>query len=111
MEIPLESEGDVTILCPAGRLDAHTSPEFERFVLETISGGSSKLLIDGAQLEYLSSAGLRALLAATKKIRSQNGNIGLCSLKPQLIEIIEIAGFNSLIPVYPDRQSALAALA
>lgn len=111
MEIPLETQGNITILSPSGRLDAHSSPEFEKFVLEKIEAGTAKLLIDGANLDYLSSAGLRALLAATKKVRSLNGNIGLCSLKPQLNEIIEIAGFNSLIPIYPDRESALAALA
>jgi len=111
MEITLETNGAVTVLLPNGRLDAHTAPEFENFVLEKIEGGAHKLLIDADGLDYLSSAGLRALLSATKKIRSLQGNLALCSLKPQLAEIIQIAGFDTLIPIYPDREAALAAVA
>ncbi len=111
MQIAQESQDGILILLPQGRLDAHTSGEFESFVLQAIDGGAKKLLIDATQLEYLSSAGLRALLAATKKMRTLAGTIALCSLQPQLKEIIEIAGFNSLIPVYADRPAALAAVA
>jgi len=111
MQLSQETAQNVTIITPEGRLDAQTAAAFEAQALAIVTEGAHRLLIDGTKLDYMSSAGLRALLAVTKKVRSLSGSIGLCHLQPQLKEIIEIAGFQSLIPVYPDRTTAVAGLA
>jgi anti-anti-sigma factor len=51
-------DGDVTVLSVDGYLDAHTAPEFERAVQAAIDAGRVRLVVDGAQLKYISSAGL-----------------------------------------------------
>jgi len=109
MDIAFSPVDGVILVSPTGRLDAHSAADFEARLGAEIDGGAKQLVIDGTGLEYLSSAGLRALLGITKKIRTSGGTIALCHLQPQLVEIMEIAGFNSLIPTYPDQAAAVAA--
>nr|WP_294525152.1 STAS domain-containing protein [uncultured Rhodopila sp.] len=99
-----------TILMPAGRLDTAAAPAFEREMIAATAAGGSRLLIDLANLAYVSSAGLRVFLVAAKRLRAEGGRIALCGLQPQVAEVFDISGFAAIVPVYADRQAALAAL-
>jgi anti-anti-sigma factor len=95
---------------PGGRLDSATAPGFEREMIAATQAEVRRLLIDLANLAYVSSAGLRVLLLAAKRMRAAGGRIALCGLQPRVAEVFEISGFGAIVPVYPDRDSALAAL-
>ena len=99
-----------TILMPGGRLDTAAAPAFELEMVAATKSGTLRLLIDLANLVYVSSAGLRVLLKAAKQLRAMDGRIALCGLQPQVAEVFAISGFGAIVPVYPDRESALAAL-
>lgn len=99
-----------TILTPSGRLDTAAAPLFEREVEAATASGNARVLIDLADLSYISSMGLRALLTAAKRINAKGGRLALCALQAQVAEVFEISGFNAIVPVYKDRESALAAL-
>lgn len=71
---------------------------------------SVSLLIDLRELVYVSSAGLRVILMAAKRVRAKGGRIALCGLQPQVAEVFEISGFGAIVPIHADRESALAAL-
>src|SRR6185369_7146154 len=66
MEIAEERIGDVLVLRPAGRLDGNSAAHFERALLAQIDSRPARLVLDLAELEYVSSAGLRAILLAVK---------------------------------------------
>lgn len=99
------------ILAPKGRLDSATAPAFETEFMASAEG-ADRLLIDFSGLTYISSAGLRVVLKAAKKMQSKGGRVALCSLGPQVAEVFEISGFSSLsiFSIHPERDSALAAL-
>ena len=99
-----------TILMPTGRLDTAGANAFEREMMAATQAENRRLLIDLADLVYVGSAGLRVLLIAAKRLRASGGRIALCGLQPQVAEVFDISGFAAIVPVYADRQTALAAL-
>jgi anti-sigma B factor antagonist len=108
MEIFETNTNGVVILGVAGRLDASNAPSLEAKLLGLIAGGSQRFVIDCAQLDYISSAGLRTLLVAAKRLNASGGKIVLASLKDQIKEIFDIAGFSSIFHVYRTQDEALA---
>ncbi len=92
------------------RFDAYSAKEVEAFLQEKISSGNTKILCDFSGTDYISSAGLRVLLAAAKALKKVEGKIGLCSLKGPVREVFETAGFVPLFPIFADEKEALAGL-
>jgi anti-anti-sigma factor len=101
---------DISVVSPQGRLDSATSMNFERNLLEDIDSGATRLLIDFSKLDFISSAGLRTILLAAKRIRAAGGRMSLCSLNIQIAEVFEISGFSSILDIQPSYDAAVARL-
>ncbi|MEJ2428701.1 MAG: STAS domain-containing protein [Deltaproteobacteria bacterium] len=99
MEVLEKRQDGICILELLGRLDSNTSPEFEKKLFEVIDDGTRSVVVDFANLDYISSAGLRVLLKAAKELKRSDGKIVLCSMKDYIKEVFEIAGFVSLFPI------------
>lgn len=97
-------------LRPKGRIDSATGPVFEKEVLQQIDEGQRRVLLDFTDLVYISSAGLRIILLAAKRMKSVGGRLALCSLNPQIAEVFEISGFSRILDVQPTRDAALSVL-
>ncbi|MDP8227167.1 MAG: STAS domain-containing protein [Candidatus Celaenobacter polaris] len=110
MEIKQDKHGDVAVLNLIGRLDANTSGELESVLIPMIGEGKKKIVLDFSALEYISSAGLRLLLLAAKKLRNNKGNIILCSMKDFIKEIFEISGFTPIFKIVDTKEAALKEL-
>jgi len=108
MEIVIEESGEVRILKFQGKLDTNTAPKAEAEVFGLIESGASKLLVDFEQLDYVSSAGLRFLLATAKKLKSDQGVLKICGLNPTVQEVFDISGFSSILSVFSDQAQALS---
>jgi anti-sigma B factor antagonist len=91
-----------------GHLDTNTSPEAESAINTLIETGARKVLINFAALEYISSAGLRVLLATAKKLKASGGDLKICSLNDTVQEVFDISGFSSILTVSKDQDEALA---
>ncbi len=81
-------------MMPIGRLDTTTAPQFEQEIKKYIS--VPNLQVDFKNLEYISSAGLRVLLAVYKQVTKQGGTMKLCNLNDQVMEVFEITGFKKI---------------
>jgi anti-anti-sigma factor len=110
MKISESNQDDIVIIGVSGRLDASNASELERVLLAQIDSGATRLLVDCAQLDYISSAGLRVLLVAAKRLKGSNGAVVLTGLKESIKEVFDIAGFSPIFRIFPDRAAALAAL-
>jgi len=108
VEIESRKEDKFCVVRVKGRMDAVSAPEFETACSERIEMGESAFLVDLEGLEYISSAGLRALLVIAKKLKSNNGSISFCSLKPVVERVFSLSGFESMFPLYDSVQNALA---
>jgi anti-anti-sigma factor len=111
MDISEERLGDVLVVAPAGRIDSTTSGALERKLIERLAAGEKRLLIDLLGVEYISSAGLRVLLVAANRLKAGDGRLALCSLSQSVLEVFELAGFNSLCTIDPSREQALVRFA
>lgn len=109
MEISISESGDVRILSFQGNLDTGTSPEAESQINDLIEAGAQKLLVNFEQLEYISSAGLRVLLATAKKLKPGGGNLKICCLNQTVQEVFDISGFATILSVTASEEEALSA--
>ena len=91
---PNGAELTVTI---TGRLDTTTAPQLEAEFKQNI-GGVEKLVLDFAELEYLSSAGLRVLLAA-QKVMNKQGEMIIKNVNDTINEIFEVTGFIDILTI------------
>ncbi len=107
MEIDTRKENSVVVVSVKGRMDAVTTPEIENKLSQIIDGGEKKLLVDLKQLDYISSAGLRALLATAKRLKGEQGDIVFANLEGHVKEVFEISGFYSIFKVYDSTETAL----
>ena len=110
MEINQEKNDEVNIVGLKGRLDAGTSGSLEEVLNALVDAGEEKVLVDCRELDYISSAGLRVLLAAAKQFKKHEGSIVLSALNPNVKQVFEISGFTSIFPIYGTREEAQGAL-
>jgi len=106
LELTIEEESvkEGKLLRLDGRLDATTSPFLET-TLERLSGENhKKILLDFSRVNYLSSAGMRLLLAYTKRLK---GGLILFSIHEDAMEIIKMAGFERILNIHSGEKEAL----
>ncbi len=99
MEIQSKTGHGFTTLFITGSLNAITAPEAETAMAGAIDAGASNLILNLAGLDYISSAGLRALLTTSKRLARQDGRVVLCELQPAVRKILEISGLLSIFAV------------
>ena len=110
MDITQEKKDNVNVVNIKGRLDASTAGQLEEALAEFNDEERVRILVDCLELDYISSAGLRVLLAAAKEVKKQSGKICLSSLNPNVKQVFEISGFTSIFPIYVSTSEALADL-
>lgn len=96
MSLDQETRADITIFKPKGRLDSATSIPLELAVLERLQSGCKRLIFDLSGVDYISSAGLRVILLAGKKLRTVEGRLVLCGLREEVRGVFEMSGFLAL---------------
>lgn len=110
MEISQEKKNNINVVKITGRLDASTAGSLEEAFHVFYDENKVKVLVNCEALDYISSAGLRVLLATAKEFKKQDGKIGLCNLNPNVKQVFEISGFTSIFPIYENEEKGLAAL-
>ena len=100
-----------TVLTVQGKLDQLSAEEFHRLLLPhlaTCGADAQALVIDLSDVQYVSSAGLRIFMLASREVKPRNGKISLCGLQPVVREIFEISKFSLLFPIHDRIEDALA---
>ena len=106
MDINAERDGTLLTAKPVGRLDGTTSRKFEDDLKLSIGDDRCNVLLDLSEIQYISSAGLRAILLITKSVTSKGDKLALCSLTNPVKEVFEISGFDRIIPIYDTFEEA-----
>lgn len=97
MTIEMKRNIEELVLQIIGRLDTTTAPALEKTIMENVSG-IKNLTLDLKELEYISSAGLRVLLSAQKKMQ-QIGKMKVINVCEEVIEVFEITGFADILTI------------
>ncbi len=115
MEIGINTSpdnGGIAIIEVEGRMDALSVGEFEEKVIPQCSAeGITGYIIDFAKLIYISSAGLRAILKVAKLCKEQGRKVAICNLAPEVHDVFKISGFDLIITVCENLDSAKSAVA
>jgi len=107
IEIRQEQHGDVRLLALSGRLDTETAADLELALQDLQADGASHFVIDLADIGYVSSAGLRVLLALAKQLDGGRGSLKLCALNEAVRQVFDVAGFSRMFAIFPNRDAAL----
>lgn len=113
MELLASRHADVVVIGITGRIDHLNAEVFKSGIAAYIAAcqsGGDRVLFDLANLEYISSAGLRVLMLASKSTRPVGGEIAVAAPRPVVREILDITRFNLVFPVYDSVDEGLRAL-
>ncbi len=107
MEIAVSDAGEVKVVRIEGKLDTQSSPDAQAQLTQLIDQGATKLVVNFEKLAYISSAGLRVLLAAAKQLKGNSGELRICSLNEVVQEVFDISGFTTILTVTKTEPEAL----
>lgn len=107
MEITTKLDSGITIMYPDGRVDTSTAKSFEEGVMKIIPD-KEFVIISFSHIEYISSAGLRVILMAGKKMASMNGQLALADMPEKIHEVFKMSGFDKILKIYPTVAEAKA---
>ncbi len=109
MELSVKPLKQVDIISVSGRIDSATTREFENALKGLQDRGRHKLVLQLKDLEYISSNGLRAMVATLKHVRSHNGDLILLQPSDRIRDTLGLVGFQSLFNIYDDALDAVDA--
>ncbi|RKY61262.1 MAG: anti-anti-sigma factor [Candidatus Neomarinimicrobiota bacterium] len=106
MQVKIEKIENIYIFSIEGNLDSNTAGDLEKKLIPVIDPNNTRFILDFSELNYISSAGLRVLLSAAKKLNQFRGKLILCSVKKDIKEVFEIAGLLPIFPIVDDPEAA-----
>jgi anti-sigma B factor antagonist len=110
MEINIAERNRVNVVSIVGKIDASNAGRVSVALDNLVNEGKVLLVGDFDRVDYISSAGLRVILAALKSARNQKGDFCLANVKDNVDTVLEYSGFKRLIKLFRDVDSAITAL-
>lgn len=111
MEITYDRRDAAVVVTVSGSIDTLTSGSLAESLAEQIETGARRLVLDMSGVDYISSAGLRSLLAAVKLARRQGGDFRLAEVDQLVLKVLTLSGFTSILKLYDDVGQAVASFA
>lgn len=100
MEITITDMNRATLFKIAGRVDSSNASQLGDALTDRISRGVLNIVVDLEKVDYMSSGGLRELVAALKRVKKDGGDLRLCSPSPRVRDVLELAGLDSLFQIF-----------
>lgn len=113
MNLPTREQAGVLVVSVSGRIDHAIAEEFTRALdplLARCVQGQPPVLLDFSQVMYISSAGLRVLMMASRQAKAQQGGFAIAALTPLVQEVFTISRFNLIVPCYASIEAACKVL-
>lgn len=98
----LAPQEGISVIALTGQLDAHTAPEFEKFLEQIVRGEKKrKLILDFSSLEYISSAGLGVLMGFIEDVRADGGDMKFALVPEKIYHVLDLLGFPVVFTITP----------
>jgi anti-anti-sigma factor len=107
LDVTVTALNRVDLLEVKGRVDSSTAPQLGDALNAQIGQGTTNIVVDLSAVDYMSSAGLRELVAALKKVKKSGGDLRLCAPSERVLEVLELAGLDSIFEMYDDQVTAV----
>lgn len=105
--VGFRSRDSVEVLDLKGELDAHTASELEAAIQKCESEDRFKIVVNGRDLQYISSAGLGVFMAYIEEIREKQGDIKIAALQPKVFNVFDLLGFPMLFDILETEEEAV----
>lgn len=117
MKIEIAPRDTATLVHLQGQLDSNAAPTLEKRLMAVLNEQAdaqsndqpNALILDCSATDYVSSAGLRVLLVVAKHCRQQQRRFMLCAVNDEVMQVLQITGFQRVLELQPDLDQALAA--
>ena len=110
MECSEKPAGDSVILLPAGRIDLSNAEDFREILLKAVAAAKAAVILDLSRIEYISSAGLRSLMIASKAGAGRGIKFGVSAMQPVVKEIFTISRFHLVFACFDTVREAIGKL-
>ncbi len=107
MNVNVSKDKNTTLIEVSGRIDSTNANELGGALMTEINAGNTQLVVDLASVDYMSSAGLREIVSALKKVRGK-GDLRLARPSERVLEVLEMAGLDTIFQIFPDQALALS---
>lgn len=101
MKIEMERKERCTLVAVSGRLDVTSAKDFQETCVQLADKGDTNMVVDLAGLEYISSAGLRAILFLAKTLKDKGGELRFCGLAGMIEDVFRVSGFHTMFTIAP----------
>lgn len=108
MNLQSEPQDKALVISITGSIDALTAEELTRHMSSEVERGHVRLVADLSGVDFMSSAGLRAILATLKRCRNAGGDLRLAGPQAGVERVLKMSGFTTLLKVFPSRADAAA---
>ncbi len=105
-----ELDGGITNVALRGRLDTNSAEAID-MPLSVIAGAKRAVVVDLSEVDFLASLGIRVLLTSAKAVQRKGGKLALVAPEGNVLMVLKTAGMETLIPIFPERTAAIAAVA
>ena len=110
MEVTTSQRDGLVVTAVRGRVDSMSARDFETALAAAVNEAGNYLVLDCAELQYISSAGLRCLLLTIKKVDALGGAFIMCQLSTPIREVLEVSGFVRFMKIYDTVAQAAASV-
>ncbi len=110
VDIEISEQDSIAILQITGRMTMQTSHTLLNAIKDCLGKNVTRILVDMGQVEYMDSSGVGVLISSFKNARKQDIPLGMIHLSPRVQTVMEMSGLSSLLPVFPDLETAKAKL-
>lgn len=105
-----ELDGGITNVALRGRLDTNAAETID-MPFSVIGGSKRAVVVDLSEVDFLASLGIRVLLTTAKAVQHKGGKLALVAPEGNVLMVLKTAGMEALIPIFPERTTAIAAVA
>jgi anti-sigma B factor antagonist len=97
-----------TVLAVKGEVDVYTAPRLREKLVELVSQGRTRIIVDLEGVEFLDSTGLGVLVGGLKRLRSNDGDLGLVCTQSRILKVFEITGLTKVFAIFDSVEAATA---
>ncbi|HEX2619446.1 MAG TPA: STAS domain-containing protein [Phototrophicaceae bacterium] len=108
VDIAVSEHNQVTLMEVSGRVDSMNANQLGTALSDEIDSGKLRIVLDLAQVDFMSSAGLRELVNALKKVKKATGDMRLAQPSARVREVLEMAGLDTIFLIFDSQQEAVS---
>jgi anti-sigma B factor antagonist len=107
LDVGIENINGFSIIILSGEVDVYSAPKLREVMKELVEQGRNNLVVDLEKVDFLDSTGLGVLVGGLKRVRQQEGELGLICNQEKILRVFRITGLTKVFPIYASRQDLL----